>query len=278
MSILPNLIIIGAAKCGTSSLHYYLNLHPEIMMSKRKELHFFDEKQNWHKGLGWYKSNFWGNKKIFGETSPSYSYYPMIRGVPEKMHAIIPNARIMYIIRNPIERIKSHYMTRFAAGKEDHKLEESLINIKNNLYTFPSMYYYQLKQYFPYYPKSKILVITLESLIQQCETTMTSVFQFLQVDDKFKSPYFSQIKNPSIAKKRKNKIGMILRYLSETSFARLFSDEFRRNVGNIVYKPFSQPINRPVINESLKRRLIDYFRDDLSNLSKFTGQDYNEWY
>jgi hypothetical protein len=58
---LPNLIIIGAMKGGTTSLHYYLNLHPQIWMSREKELYFFVSERNWNKGIEWYKSNFTGN-------------------------------------------------------------------------------------------------------------------------------------------------------------------------------------------------------------------------
>ncbi len=64
--MLPNLIVIGAAKCGTTSLHHYLSLHPEIKMSRRKELNFFIAECSWRKGIEWYQSNFTGQAKIYG--------------------------------------------------------------------------------------------------------------------------------------------------------------------------------------------------------------------
>ena len=68
--MLPNLLIIGAMKCGTTSLHNYLNLHPEIYMQQEKELDYFIEKKNYKKGLNWYKSKFNSkNSKILGESS-----------------------------------------------------------------------------------------------------------------------------------------------------------------------------------------------------------------
>ena len=81
---LPNLIVIGGQKCATTSLHYYLNLHPQISMSREKELNFFSER-NWHKGIEWYKSNFTGRTKIHGESSPSYTNYPFNKEVPKRL-------------------------------------------------------------------------------------------------------------------------------------------------------------------------------------------------
>src|ERR687894_2292944 len=73
---LPNLIVIGAQKCGTSVLHYYLSLHPEVSMSRPKELNFFIEERNWPRGLDWYKSQFDGDARVRGEASPNYTAYP----------------------------------------------------------------------------------------------------------------------------------------------------------------------------------------------------------
>ncbi len=85
--ILPNLIVIGAPKCATTSLHYYLGLHPQISMSRNKELGFFVSELNWPKGIEWYKSNFTGKARIYGESSTHYASYPFFSGVPEKMYS-----------------------------------------------------------------------------------------------------------------------------------------------------------------------------------------------
>ena len=90
--MLPNLIVIGAAKCGTTSLHEYLDAHPEIAMSREKELYFFIEEKNWNKGLAWYESNFDPHARVRGESSPGYTVFPLYQGVPERMAAIVPNA------------------------------------------------------------------------------------------------------------------------------------------------------------------------------------------
>jgi hypothetical protein len=68
---LPNLLILGAQKCGTSGLHYYLGLHPEVSMSKPKELNFFIEERNWTRGTDWYKRHFDASATVRGESSPN---------------------------------------------------------------------------------------------------------------------------------------------------------------------------------------------------------------
>ncbi len=73
-------------KCGTTSLYYYLNCHPEIFMSREKELNFFVKEKNWPKGIGWYQSQFRSKAKIQREASPSYTSFPQWKGVPERIY------------------------------------------------------------------------------------------------------------------------------------------------------------------------------------------------
>jgi hypothetical protein len=277
MSRLPNLIVIGAAKCGSSSLHYYLGNHPEIYMSRKKELAFFIKSQNWNKGVNWYKSQFNTRSKICGETTPGYSYFPGIKGVPEMMYLVIPEAKIIYIIRDPIERIISAYIGRFAAGKENRSINIALENLENNSLVYPSKYFMQLEQYLPFFEKSNIKVLALEDLKEKLSKTMKDVFLFLEVDDHFISEKNLKILNPSITKRRKNRVGMILRKFSETTFASMFTDEFRRNVGKIVYLPFSKKIIRPIIDESIMEKLRRYFEEDVRRIKEFTGNDFKNW-
>lgn len=120
--MLPNFIIIGAMKCGTTSLHFYLNQHPQIFMSQKKELNFFS--RYWDFGVDWYSSKF-PNKEnmICGEASPSYSKFQVWPNVPQRIHAIIPHAKIIYLVRNPIERIRSQYVHFYSSDKENRSLE-----------------------------------------------------------------------------------------------------------------------------------------------------------
>src|SRR5262249_9523812 len=107
---LPNLLIIGARKAGTTSLHEYLSLHPQIFMSEEKELSFFDADGRWGRGIDWYKANFDARYPINGESSPQYSRYPRTPGVPERIKSVLGMPKIIYAIRDPVDRILSDYV------------------------------------------------------------------------------------------------------------------------------------------------------------------------
>ncbi len=274
---LPNLIIIGAGKCGTTSLHYYLGLHPSIFMSKEKELNFFAVDRQWNKGIDWYKSNFTGNTKIFGESSPSYTLYPIVKGVPKKMHSVIPDAKLIYSVRDPIERIISQYVQNYTIGLENRKIEDALSQLDNNPYVLRSMYFTQLEQFLAFFRKSNILIITLEDLYNQRIQTLRRVFRFLEVDEDFYCPRFQILKHDSKEKGRKNRIGLFLKRMSETRFAKLFSTDMRMNIGRFLYKPFSTKIERPTLSDKVKDKLVDYLKDDINKLREFTGFDFETW-
>jgi hypothetical protein len=277
-TFLPNLIIIGAAKCGTTSLHYYLGLHPQIAMSKEKELNFFIRELNWDKGIEGYRSNFTGQYVIHGESSPSYTAYPSYKGVSERMYSVVPEAKLIFILRDPIERIISGYIQRYSDGYENRRIEDILKDLDiTNRYLSHSMYYLQLSQYLDYFPRSNILIVIMEDLHRNRQSTLQKIFKFLNVDETFYSQKFLKIKHSSIVKKRKNSIGMFLKQLSETPLAKKFSVEFRRNIGRILYLPFSTGIERPVLNDDLKEKLIDYLKDDIDRLRQYTGCDFKDW-
>src|SRR5215210_8106558 len=93
---LPNLIVIGGLKCGTTSLHHYLNLHPEVAMSRPKELNFFVSELNWPLGSDWYAGHFDPNAPVRGESSPHYTNRPRFSGVAERMRELLGQPRLIY--------------------------------------------------------------------------------------------------------------------------------------------------------------------------------------
>jgi len=274
---LPNLIIIGAQKCATTSLHYYLNLHPQISMSREKELNFFALEFNWHKGIGWYKSNFIGQAKIHGESSPGYTCYPLFSGVPERMHAVVPEAKLIYVLRDPIERIISHYIHRYASGKEHRQIAEALADLGSNPYVCRSKYYMQLEQYLDYFLPSHILILTREDLYRYRRETLQQVFRFLDVDYTFFSRRFSRVKHPSRHKRRKTSIGNFLARTPVMDAVTRLPFEIRGKVETLLYFPFSRKITRPTLDENLREALIDYLADDINRLRAYTGRDFEEW-
>jgi hypothetical protein len=106
---------------------------------------------------------------------------------------------------------------------------------------------------------------------------MTEVFRFLGVDPSFSTPRFEHVLNDASHLRRKTRVGMGLKRLSRTRAGNLFTTDFRRAVGRILYRPFSRPIPRPVLSPSLESRLRDLLRDDVDGLRRYTGRGFRAW-
>ncbi|MBZ8180601.1 sulfotransferase family protein [Oscillatoria salina] len=274
---LPNLIIIGAMKCGTTSLHHYLNSHPQISMSREKELDFFLGKKKWQLGIEWYKSHFVGEAKIYGESSPNYTNYPRWENVPERMYSVIPQAKLIYILRDPVERIISNYIHQYATGKETRSINEALANFEDNSYISRSSYYSQLEQYLKYFPEKNILVITLENLSNQPQLTLEKVGHFLNIEPEFDFSQTTKTLHSSVFKRRKNKWGELLSQTNLFKKIKKMPPEIRYHLEKLIYFPFSEQISRPNLDEKLRARLINYLQKDIERLRKHTGDRFKYW-
>ncbi|MDA3898398.1 MAG: sulfotransferase [Desulfobacteraceae bacterium] len=180
----PFFFVIGAMKCGTTSLHHYLSAHPEICVPQIKETDFFLENK-FHKGLDWYKKLFSQPGLKCGEVAPNYSKRHIFPGVAERMADCAPGARLIYLMRDPVDRIRSHFLHNIAAGREKKTTFSQAIRKTHNNYVYTSSYYYQLKPFRTLFGDDKILLLTAESLKLKRAETLRTVFQFLEVDDRF---------------------------------------------------------------------------------------------
>jgi hypothetical protein len=246
-------------------------------MSREKELDFFVAERNWNRGIKWYKSNFRGRAKIYGESSPNYTNYPTFKNVPERIFSVLPNSKLLYIVRNPIERILSNYIHNYANGTEQRSIDDALSFFKDNPYLERSKYFMQISRFLKKFPLSNIFITSTELFKKSVDETMFNIFTFVGVDPSFSSVKFNFAKNTRAEKRRKNAIGMFLFRLSKTNFARIFSVDTRRRIGSIAYLPFSTKIEKPKLNTKLKIQLMEYFCNDINDLEALTGLDLSEW-
>ena len=188
---LPNLVVIGGLKCGTTSLHHYLNLHPEIGMSRPKELNFFVEELNWPLGRDWYASHFDPAERVRGESSPHYTNRPRFDGVAERLAETAPDARLIYMVRDPIDRMLSHYLHNVGGGYDDRPLEEALAD-PDTAYVDRGRYFFQLEPYLERFERDRIELVRREELKRDRAGTMRRVFAFLGVDEDFTSEQFER--------------------------------------------------------------------------------------
>jgi hypothetical protein len=274
---LPNLIVIGGLKCGTTSLHHYLNLHPQVAMSRPKELNFFVEELNWPLGADWYTGHFSPSAPVRGETSPHYTNRPRFEGVAERMRSLLSDdARLIYMVRHPIDRALSHYLHNVGGGYEQRPLEEALGD-ERSAYVQRSRYFFQLEPYLAKFAADRILVISREELGREREGTMRATFEFAGVDHEFSSPEFEREWETGSAKgsggfRLMDRAVRLpgLRAL-DRNFDRL-PERLRWLVERLVHDPGSGEAPKPEVPAQLRERLVAGLRDDVERLERHCGR------
>ncbi len=266
---LPDFVILGAMKCGTTSLHDYLNYHPDIAMSQPKELNFFVEHQRWERGLVWYKSNFTEPDKVMGESSPNYTRYPFFPGVAEKMHAVMPDVKLIYCVRDPVRRMVSHYIHDHSIGEQDRPFAEAALD-EAEAYLWCSRYFYQLEHYLKLYPASQIKLVVLEDMKEKPQETLREVFEFLGVDASYQDARFTENSGtmPPAKTRRRNPLKSWMRRNNVRGMYWL-----ERNVPWV----FGAPIKQPEIDEALHQKLRAKLQEDTRALRDFSGLELSGW-
>jgi hypothetical protein len=197
---LPDFLIIGAQKAGTTALYAYLRRHPAITGPSWKEVSYFD--RHYERGEAWYRGNFpnvvRARGKLVGEASPSYIFHPL---GPERVKALVPEARLVALVRNPVDRALSHYHHEVALGREPLRFEEALDAEEERLrgeeerlaaepgyfssawwshaYKARGRYAEQLERWLELFPRKQLLILPSEELGTDPEPTHAQVLEFL---------------------------------------------------------------------------------------------------
>jgi hypothetical protein len=273
---LPNLIIIGAQKCGTTSLHNYLDAHPEISMSRRKETDFFLEDGNWDRGLEWYTSHFDPAAPVRGETSTGYTNLPASAGTADRIRSVVPGTKLIYIVREPLDRMLSHYLHRRATGVERRSLAEALSDPRDS-YVTRSCYATQLKPFLELFPREQTLVDTRERLLRERQATLRRIFEFMGVDASFVSPEFERMWERSEGKAGLYSLGW--RISQRTRRWGIFLPEFLRWPAQRVQRVRVGPrkSGRPVYDAQLRERMRQRLRGEVDELRTLTGLELEGW-
>ena len=278
---LPNLIVIGGLKCGTTSLHHYLALHPEIAMSRPKELNFFVAELNWELGEEWYASHFDREAPVRGETSPHYTNLPRFEGVATRMRDTLGReARIVYMVRNPIDRILSHYLHNVGGGYETRPIEEAL-GEPGNSYLERSRYAMQVMPYLDAFGPGAVKVVANEDLAGERESTVRGVFEFCGVDPAFTSPQFErQWETGSARAGERGGFRLMDRAVRlpglralDRNFDRL-PESLRWLVERLVHDPGAGPAAKPQLPQGVRERLAEELASDTAELQRIAGRTF----
>ena len=281
--------IVGAPKAGTTSLYHYLNEHPKISMSSVKEPNYFSNEELETQKL-YYKSNKINSldsyhnlfptrdaNLIYGEASVSYLFY---KNVAEKIKTYNKNAKIIILLRNPIERAFSHYLMDVRLGLISESFESVVYGFettsKNKLYYQQYIelgkYYNQISNYKRLFNDKNILIIDYEDFKLKTSLCVSNVFDFLQIDTSF-MPNLDLTHNTF----RKPKFTFIEKLYSNHSIRciinKLISSKFKNYINQIVF----DKEDKPILSQDLRVRLKSIFKNDVNKLSDMLNKDFSKW-
>jgi hypothetical protein len=180
---LPDVVIIGAMKSATTTLYQWLDDQPEVFMAHPKEMRFFTDL--WSNGLDWYRDKFAEAQpgQLLGEATQNYTNPRLAPEAAERMARTIPGARLVYIVRHPEERLRSHYRHEVQRARERRPLVEALRE-PGNLYAAQSSYYTCLRPYIERFPRERISVVRFEDLTRPPAPAWTALLRSLSLAER----------------------------------------------------------------------------------------------
>lgn len=298
--VLPNFVVIGAGKSGTTSLYFYLKQHPEIYLPSVKELNFFavegenfsfsgpkDEsearKYFYVNNLSSYQALFESvqAEKAIGDVSPFYIYSDK---APERIQHYIPQAKVIAILRNPVDRAYSNYLHLLRDGRETLTSFEDAIDaeesrIQSNWspswhYANAGLYCQLLARYYERFDREKIKIFLYEDYLSNSSRVLSSIFEFLDVDSTFVPNSSTRYnasgipKNPLVHKllSNQNPIRNFVRDILPSSFT--------KSIATLRDKNLDKP---PALSSITRDRLMAYYREDILKLQDLTDIDLSRW-
>ena len=292
---LPNLLIVGAAKCGTTSLHNYLKQHPDIFMSKQKEPHFLINsdigEDRIHKAitvLEDYEDMFKTDSiyKYKGESSVMYLAFPefSIKNIKKYLD---PDVKIIIMLRNPVERAFAGYLHNLRYNpSENLSFEEAFEKSEaryyqqrditpDTRYLHVGNYYSQVESFMSMF-NDNVLVIMYEDYVSDIDLCLANVFDFLDID------------KISVDTSRRHMVGgwifkrKFLRNLliPKNNFKSLIKSflpnkKIRKAVKQKIMN--MSTVKNPSISKDMHKKLTEYYRKDIDNLSKLLNKELNCW-
>lgn len=273
---LPNFFIIGAAKAGTTSLFYYLDQHPDIFMARQKELHFFCD-PDYRDWLPLYLAEFPVDAPVRGEASTLYTRSPAIPGVPERIASLVPDARLVYLVRDPVERALASWREERFHVTERRPAEEAFRNPEDphNAYVAASRYAQQLQGYLDHFPAEQVLVLDQQELATSAAAVVDRVVSFLGLEP---AAIDTETRyNEGGTKLEYGDLGHRLRFSAPARAVRRMPLPLRRALTAPARRFLRRQIVVPELPEELMERLRATLAPDADRLRAMTGMSLDHW-
>lgn len=279
MGIKPNYMVIGASKCGTTTVCDHLALHPDVFMVECKEPQFFSCDEIYKQGLDWYESLYsQANEiKMRGEGSNFYTMKELFPKTISRITSYTTNLKLIYCVRSPIPRMESYWLEIRAHGAETvHYDFNTAIKLNRDRLVDSSNYWQQINEYRKYFSDNDIHIIFFEDLITDPVNVMRRCFEFLNVDpDKYQID-----KNHHSGKTAgRNAPRILLSKMREHSLFRSFVKLIPESIrAPLKHKLFFKPITgRPEWNTDTRKWVADTLGQDTNKFLDFYGKPANFW-
>lgn len=297
MVTLPNFVVIGAAKSGTTALYHYLGQHPEVYMSPQKETNFFafegqkvdfrgpgDEgiSQSSITDLVAYREQFAGvsGETAVGEASPWYLYLPSTAG---NMRRHIPEARLIVILRNPVDRAFSSYLHLRREGQEKLSFEEGLAveeeRIEQNWeplwhYRKAGLYAAQVKRFLDLFGRDRIRFYLYEDFNADPGSVLRDIYESLEVDSSFES--CTSVRHNVTGVPRNQFLWRLIREGNpiEKAAGALVPTRYRTGLKRVLIQRL---LKKPALSPETRRSLGSYYREDILHLQDLIEMDLARW-
>lgn len=273
---LPSFVIIGAMKSGTSTIATMLDSHPDAYLVPNKEVYFFDRDDFYARGVDWYRERFEGasGQRAVGEASPSYLFFPK---AVERMAAVIPDAKLVAILREPVSRAYSHYGHERFYARESRTFAQAIDDELSGRpdpggpfwYVDRGRYLPQLQRVVDRFPRSQLLVLLMDDLNRDPAGTGREVFRFLEIDDTIEPSPERQRVNPY----RENRFPAAWRFMMKHRLWRRLGP-LRKPVLRLFIR---DEVRQPPIDPDVARRLAETFAADNAALGEWLGRDLSRW-
>ncbi len=290
----PDFIIIGAAKCGTTSLYKNLIRHPHIFMCTPKEPTFFAIDGLYNKRMGWYHDLFKeaGEYQICGEASTNYTNWPKYPDTATRIAKHLPNAKLIYMIRHSVDRAYSHYaqlIENERARNPDLKVNETFEeHIRHDRSVIDSSnYMLQIEQYLQFYPREAFLFLMLDDFKNFPEQTLQVTLEFLGLE--YEPELLAADVVATNIKSEKDEWTLRSRLLAPFMAipgAQFIADRMPKKVKNSIYSlmkktPYRRRIEQEYISapmlQETREELLEYFKGPNRKLAEFIGRDLTHW-
>jgi hypothetical protein len=282
---LPTFFVVGAPKAGTTSLHTYLDAHPQIQMSAVKEPRFFAGPDN---GIAYpadhvaalddYEALFDPAFAVRGESSTDYATHPRRTGVPARIKAAVPGARFVYMVRDPVQRTLSHHRMTTALLGERRPLELALGDLSDLMtpYISPSLYATQLELYLEHFPQERILVVDQADLQADRAGTLRQIHRFLAVEE-VADAAAGEEELLSSGEWRTYPSGyaeFVARHVAPRF--RWVPKGFRRRLRSRIEGMLWKPV-RTELSPQMRERLCELYAPEAARLRELTGKELPTW-